>query len=150
MIGDLLQKILQKNSLHFVYGFIFQRILLEKIVHREILCKFCLKFQTWIGFFSTFFEQNQKTRKLRKFIFSELHLSQFWARFIFEKKGLCSSGILKKKSKNFPNFKLEIGFFSDFAKKVANIPKLRKFICPELHLSQFSAKSENLFWSGGR
>ena len=108
------------------------------------------KFRTWIGFFSTFFEQNQKTRKLRKFIFSELHLSQFWARFIFEKKGLCSSGILKKKSKNFPNFKLEIGFFSDFAKKVANIPKLRKFICPEFHLSQFSAKSENLFWSGGR
>ena len=48
------------------------------------------------------------------------------------------------------NFKLEIGFFSDFAKKVANIPKLRKFICPEFHLSQFSAKSENLFWSVGR
>ena len=90
------------------------------------------KFRTWIGFFSTFFEQNQKTRKLRKFIFSELHLSQFWARFIFEKKGLCSSGILKKKSKNFPNFKLEIGFFSDFAKKVANVPKLRKFISYEI------------------
>ena len=27
-------------------------------------------FQTWIGFFSTFFEQNQKTRKLRKFFWS--------------------------------------------------------------------------------
>ena len=25
----------------------------------------------------------------------------------------------------WPNFKLEIGFFSDFAKKVANVPKLR-------------------------
>ena len=127
--------------------FILQVISLEIFFYVEILCKFFPKFQTWIGFFSTFFEQNQKTRKLRKFIFSELHLSQFWARFIFEKKGLCSSGILKKKSKNFPNFKLEIGFFSDFAKKVANVPKLRKFICPELHLSQFSAKLEELFWS---
>ena len=28
----------------------------------------------------------------------------------------------------FPDFKLEIGFFSEFAKKVANVPKLTKFI----------------------
>ena len=44
------------------------------------------------------------------------------------------------------NFKLEIGFFSDFAKKVANVPKFRKFIWPELHLSEFWAKSETLFF----
>ena len=43
------------------------------------------------------------------------------------------------------NFKLEIEFFWDFAKKVANVPKYSKFICPELHLSQFSAKLEELF-----
>ena len=30
--------------------------------------------------------------------------------------------------------------FSDFAKKVANVPKLTKFIYFEYHLSQFSAK----------
>ena len=46
----------------------------------------------------------------------------------------------------FPDFKLEIGFFSDFAKKVANVPKLTKFIYSEYHLSQFSAKSEKLFF----
>ena len=46
----------------------------------------------------------------------------------------------------FPDFKLEIGFFSEFAKKVANVPKLTKFIYSEYHLSQFSAKSEKLFF----
>ena len=46
----------------------------------------------------------------------------------------------------FPNFKLEIGFFSEFAKKVANVPQLTKFIYSDLHLSQFSAKSEKLFF----
>ena len=48
--------------------------------YREILCKIFPDFQTWIGFFSTFFEQNQKTRKLRKFIYLELQLSQFSAK----------------------------------------------------------------------
>ena len=46
----------------------------------EITCKFFPKFQTWIGFFSTIFEQNQKTRKLRTFIYLELQLSQFSAK----------------------------------------------------------------------
>ena len=52
----------------------------------------------------------------------------------------------------FQNFKLGIGFFSDFAKKVANVPKLTKFIYFEYHLSQFSSKSENVFCGleGGR
>jgi len=45
----------------------------------EILCKIFPTSQTWIGFFSTFFEQNQKTRKLRTFISFELHMIQFWA-----------------------------------------------------------------------
>ena len=49
--------------------FILQRIPLGNYFSKEILCKFFLNFQTWIGFFSTFFLQNQKTRKLRKFIY---------------------------------------------------------------------------------
>ena len=61
-------------------GFILQWILTEFFFYREILCKFFLKFQTWIGFFSTFFLQNQKTRKFRKFIYLELQLSQFSAK----------------------------------------------------------------------
>ena len=43
----------------------------------EILCKIFPNFQTWIGFFSTFFLQNQKTRKFCTFIYLELQLSQF-------------------------------------------------------------------------
>merc|ERR1712208_133043 len=46
----------------------------------EILCKFFRIFKLGIGFFSTFFEQNQKTRKLRTFISFELHMIQFSAK----------------------------------------------------------------------
>ena len=60
--------------------FILQRIPLGNFFYKEILCKIFLKFQTWIGFFSTFFLQNQKTRKFRKFIYLELQLSQFSAK----------------------------------------------------------------------
>ena len=51
-----------------------------QISEKGILCKIFLKFQTWIGFFSTFFEQNQKNRKLRTFNYLELQLSQFSAK----------------------------------------------------------------------
>ena len=54
------------------------------------------------------------------------------------------------KLENSENFKLEIEFFSDFAKKVANVPKFRKIIYAELYLSQVSEKFENLFREGGR
>ena len=118
--------------------------------HMDFLVKFFPIFKLESDFFPNFLSKIRKLENCEN-LFS---LNFIWAnfeqdlrQFFFEKKGLCSSGILKKKSKNFPNFKLEIGFFSDFAKKVANIPKLRKFICPELHLSQFSAKLEELFWS---
>ena len=47
----------------------FTKDSLGKKKSKEILCKFFLKFQTWIGFFSTFFEQNPKTRKFRTFIY---------------------------------------------------------------------------------
>ena len=47
----------------------FTKDSLGKNNSKEILCKFFLKFQTWIGFFSTFFEQNPKTRKFRTFIY---------------------------------------------------------------------------------
>ena len=49
---------------------------------------------------------------------------------------------LTKNSKNFRNFQLGIGFFSDFAKITSNFPKTGKFIYLGLQLSQFSAKSE--------
>ena len=57
--------------------FILQRILMGFFFYVEILCKIFPNFQTWIGFFSTFFLQNQKTRKLCTFIYLELQLSQF-------------------------------------------------------------------------
>ena len=38
---------------------------------------------------------------------------------------------------NLENFKLEIGFFSSLSKKVSNVPKYRKFIYSEIHLSEF-------------
>ena len=56
----------------------------------------------------------------------------------------------KLKIKNAISSFAEIVFFSDFAKKVANVPKLTKFIYSEFHLSQFSAKLKNLFREGGR
>ena len=79
-IEDLQQKNLQKNSLQFWSGFILQRIPLENIFSMEILCKIFLKFQTWIGFFSTFFLQNQKTRKLWKFTHLDLQVCQVSAK----------------------------------------------------------------------
>ena len=42
------------------------------------------------------------------------------------------------------NFKLEIGFFSSFSKKVPNIPKFGKFFYSEIHLSKYWAMSEKL------
>ena len=43
---------------------------------------------------------------------------------------------------NFPNFKLGIGFISDFAKQTSNFPNNLKFIYLELQVSEVSAKSE--------
>ena len=49
------------------------------------------KFQTWIGFFSTIFEQNQKTRKLCTFVWSlsELILIKIRAHFLEKKASPC-------------------------------------------------------------
>jgi len=47
---------------------------------------------------------------------------------------------------NFPNFQLEIWIFSNFSKKGPNFRKLRNLTYFELQLSQFSAKSEKLFF----
>ena len=59
---------------------------------------------------------------------------------------------IPKKSPKFAKFSPWIGFFYDFAKQASNFPKTGNLIYLELHLSQFSAKSENLFFrqSGGR
>ena len=145
-------------------------------------------FQLGIGFFSNFPKKIANVPKLRTFIYSELHLSEVWARsedlffrkkrpllegvfdkkfqkfqkgigfffnflkksrmfqncahlfplnfiwanfeqdlrhFFFEKKGLCSGGNLKKKSKNFPNFKLKIDFFLILQKKPPMFQNIR-------------------------
>ena len=117
----------------------------------EILCKNLAKFQTWNLTFLNFFKKSalifQKISNLFTLNLIWANFEQDQSTFFFEKKGLCSSVNLKKKSKNSRIFQLEIGFFSDFAKKTSNVPKNSKFICPELHLSQFSAKLKELFWS---
>ena len=46
LIRNHQQEILQKNPLKIWYGFILQRIPLEKIFYREILCKIFPNFQT--------------------------------------------------------------------------------------------------------
>ena len=107
-------------------------------------------FQLGIGFFSNFPTKVANVPNNSKFILSELHLSEVWARLedlFSEKKGLPSSVFLKKNSKNFRNFQLGIGFFSNFPMKSSNIPNNSKIIFFEPHLSQFSAKLEKLFWS---
>ena len=52
--------------------------------------------------------------------------------------------------KNSQIFNLKSDFFLIFQKKHQKTRKFRKFICPELHLSQFSAKLKNLLRSVGR
>ena len=117
----------------------------------EILCKNLAKFQTWNLTFLNFFKKSalifQKISNLFTLNLIWANFEQDQSTFFFEKKGLCSSVNLKKKSKNSRIFQLEIGFFSDFAKKTSDVPKNSKFICPELLLSQFSAKLKELFFS---
>ena len=100
----------------------------------EILCKKFSDFQTWIRFFSTFFEQNEKTRKLRKSIYLELQLSQFSAKsetkkfFTFSLQRSFYKGFPWKfffTRKSFVNFflifKLESDFFPHFLSKVRKL-----------------------------
>ena len=63
--------------------------------YKEIVCKMFLTFQTWSGFFPPFVEENQRTRKIGTFIFSELQLCKFSAKL---KKLFCSSFIIIMKS----------------------------------------------------
>ena len=100
-------------------------------------------FNLKLDFFPTFQKKSRMFQKISNLFTLNLiwaNFEQDQSTFFFEKKGLCSSVNLKKKSKNSRIFQLEIGFFSDFAKKTSNVPKNSKFICSELHLSQFSAK----------
>jgi len=69
LIEDFQQTIYKRIPFNFDLGPFYKGFPWEKKISKEILCKFFLKFQTWIGFFSTFFEQNQKTRKFRTFIY---------------------------------------------------------------------------------
>ena len=92
------------------------------------LVNFFRNFKLESDFFSTFFLQNQKTRKLCTFIYLKLQLSQFSAK--------------SAKKKIFRNFKNLIGFFSDFFLQNHKTRKFSTFIYVELQLSQFSVKSE--------
>ena len=116
---------------------------MEKFFYREILCKFVPDFQTWIGFLSTFFEQNQKNRKLRKFISFKLQLSQFWARseeLFFENLP--------------PIFELESDFFQQFLSKIRKLENCENlfslnFIWANFEQDLFSKKKASVavgFW----
>ena len=85
------------------------------------------KFQTWIGFFSTIFEQNQKTRKLRTFIYLELQLSQF------------SAKSAKKKSSKISKFSL---IFLRFFLQNHKTRKLRYLTFHVLHVCQVSGEQK--------
>jgi len=75
-------------------------------------------FKNLIGFFSDFFLQNHKTRKLRNLTFHVLHVCQVSGE---QKKWPLHVGIFEPKlpkfHHNFPNFQLEIWIFSNFSKK---------------------------------
>ena len=132
--------------------------------HSQLFCKIIkkiwfqvwnlAKFQTWNRIILNFFKKSLEYSKINEIYFlwtlSGPILSKIWDTFFSKKKVSVVGRFWKKKSKNFPIFKLEIGFFSDFATKVANVPKLTKFIYSEFHLSQFSAKLKNLFREVGR
>ena len=92
--------------------------------------------------FSNFLKKSQMFQNSVNLFVLKFKCAKFQEKKILEKNDLWSSRNLKKK--NILIFELEIGFFSDFAKKVANVPKLTKFIYSDLHLSQFSAKLKNL------
>ena len=55
------------------------------------------------------------------------------------KNDLLSSGILKKK---IPIFRKFCEFFSNFLKKISNVPKFRKFICPKDQVCEVSDKKK--------
>ena len=114
----------------------------------EILCKFFPTFQTWIGFFSDFFLQNHKTRKLRYLTFHVLHVCQVSGE---QKKWPLHVGIFEPKFPKFHQisliFNLKSEFFRIFQKKGPNFRKLRNLTYLELHVIQFWAKKKNLFGS---
>ena len=112
--------------------------------------KFCQISNLKLDFFQLF----QKKSRIFQNLANLFGLNFIWANFeqnqrhfFFEKKGLPSSRNLKKNSKIFPIFQLQVEIFSNFPKKSSNFPKFRKIIYPELHLSQFSANLEELFFS---
>ena len=108
--------------------FILQRIPTEIFFYMKILCKFFPNFQTWIGFFSTFFLQNQKTRKLCTFIYLELQLSQFSAK--------------SAKKKNLPKFQKLNRIFLRFFLQNHKTRKLRYLTFDALHVCQVSGKQK--------
>ena len=53
---------------------------MKHFFYKKIFRKFFPKFQTWSGFLASFFELNQKTRKLCTSFFSELQVCSFSAK----------------------------------------------------------------------
>ena len=113
----------------------------------EILCKFFPTFQTWIGFFSDFFLQNHKTRKLRNLTFHVLQVCQVSGK---QKKWPRHVGIFEPKfpkfHQNFPIFNLKSIFF-EFFKKNREFSKIAKFNFSWTTTEPiFSEKKKNLFF----
>ena len=110
----------------------YSRLFLKKFKIMRFQVWNLAKFQTWNRIFLNFFKKNLECSKINEIYFlwtlSGPILSKIWDTFFSKKKVSVVGGIWKKKSKNFPIFKLEIGFFSDFAEK-----------------SQIDQNSQNLF-----
>ena len=106
----------------------FTRNSLGFFFYREILCKFFLNFQTWIGFFPHFLSKIRKLENCEN-LFS---LNFIWAnfeqdlrQFFFEKKASVAVGFWKKIQK-FPKFQTWNRIFFWFCKKSCEYSKIAK------------------------
>ena len=88
------------------------------------------KFQTWIGFSSTIFQQNQNSLKPTNLFI----LNYNWANFQRN----------RRKKKIFQNFRNWIGFFSNFFQQNHKTRKFRNLIFHVLNVCQVSG--EKFFW----
>ena len=122
--------------------FIYLELQLSQFSAKSAKKKIFQNFKNLIGFFSDFFLQNHKTRKLRYLTFHGLHVCQVSGE---KKNDLSMLVFLNQNSPNFTIisliFNLKSEFFRIFQKKLANFRKLRYLTYLELQLSQFSGKS---------
>ena len=89
---------------------------------RKSFVKFFWNFKLESDFFPPFLSKIRKLENCAHLFILNYNWANFeqdLRQFLFEKKSLCSSGILKKKSKFSPIFKLESDFFPHFLSKIS-------------------------------